>query len=157
MSDADSQEAPDPGYVQKNPPSPSRKKQEKDGYLADFYPGFVASVVVRREGQDDVVVYQQAADDPFVLPAGSVKPYETSEFDFSGGKLERRFRLVITDPHREIDSITVRLKAASERLGDAGGDAEEVTIQDGSVLCPPMCPPIIPGGGGESGESGGRG
>ncbi|MBB4639092.1 hypothetical protein [Longimicrobium terrae] len=157
MSDADSQEKPDPGYVQKNPPSPSRKKKEKDGYAADFYPGFVAGVVVRREGQEDVVVYRQAEDDPFILPAGSDRPFETSEFDFTGGKLARHFRLTITDPHREIDSITVRLKARSERLGDAEGEFEEVMIQDGSVLCPPMCPPIIPGGGGDPGGSGGAG
>lgn len=151
MSDADSQEKPDPGYVQKNPPSPSRKKQEKDGYAADFYPGFVGAVLVRREGAEDVVLYRQAPDDPFILPAGSDKPFETSEFDFSGGKLARHFRLVITDPHREIDSIVVKLRGTSERLGAVEGGDEEVVIQDGTVLCPPMCPPIIPGGGGGEG------
>ncbi|HEX8391897.1 MAG TPA: hypothetical protein VF665_05995 [Longimicrobium sp.] len=146
MSSADSQDRPDPEYVQRNPPSPSRKRKEKDGYVADFYPGFVRRLAVRRAGQE-VVVYEQAPDDPFILPAGSDKPWDTSEIVVQGGPSARDVRLVVHDPHQEIDSIVIRLRGRSPRLA-GGGEDEEIEVLDGTVLCPPMCPPIIPVGGG---------
>lgn len=158
MNDANSGDEYDRDYAQTLPPSPSRMEQEKDGYAIAFYPGFVAGVTVRREGQDDLVLYQQAKDDPFILPAGSVEPFITSEFDFRGGKLERHFRLIVTDPHHDIDSIVVTLRARTPSTGDAEGEVEQVVIQDNSVLCPPMCPPVDPGCGGNGGTgSGGTG
>lgn len=134
----------DPEYVQTLPPSPSRKTVEEGGYRASFYPGFVRALAVDDAGKE-TVLYEQPADEPFVLPAGAVKPWPTSTFTLAGGPNARELRLDIHDPKQEIASIVVTFKAPGG--GDreyAGGDGERVLIQDGPVLCPPMCPPIGP-------------
>ena len=131
-----------PDYVQVNPPSPSRVEVSVDGYTAAFYPGFVRDVTVQREGTA-VNLYTQAG--PFVLPAGAVLPWASSEFEFSGGPNARDFSLVINDPLHEIASIEIRLKPKGTQLGigpaalPEGGEEETVTVGDVVVLCPPMC------------------
>jgi hypothetical protein len=133
-----------PDYVQVNPPSPSRMEVTVDGYTSAFYPGFVRSVTVQREGTA-VDLYTQAG--PFVLPAGAVLPWASSEFEFRGGPNARDFSLVINDPLHEIASIEIRLKAKGAPLGRGpaalpeGGEEETVTIQEVTVICPPICAP----------------
>lgn len=131
-----------PDYVQVDPPSPSRIEVSVDGYTSAFYPGFVRDVTVQREGTA-VDLYTQAA--PFVLPAGAVLPWASSEFEFRGGPNARDFSLVINDPLHEIASIEIRLKPKGTQLGTGpgaipdGAELETVTLRDVVVLCPPMC------------------
>jgi hypothetical protein len=144
MSEADGggtgQTSPD--YVQVNPPSPSRIEVSVDGYTSAFYPGFVRNVTVQREGTA-VNLYTQPG--PFVLPAGAVLPWASSEFEFRGGPNTRDFSLVIDDPLHEIASIEIRLKPKGTQLGigpaaiPAGAELETVTISEVTVLCPPRC------------------
>lgn len=135
-------------YVQANPPSPSRVEVSVDGYTSAFYPGFVRNVTVQREGTSRDL-YTQAG--PFVLPAGAVLPWASSEFEFRGGPNARDFGLVINDPLHEIASIEIRLKPKGTQLGIApaalteGGEEETVIITDVVVLCPPNCT-TLPGG-----------
>ena len=129
-------------YVQVHPPSPSRLEVAAGGYTSAFYPGFVRSVTVRREGTA-VELYTQAR--PFVLPAGAVLPWDSSEFTFRGGPNARDFSLVINDPLYEIASIEIRLKPKGTQVGTGPGaipdgvELETVTITDVVVICPPMC------------------
>jgi hypothetical protein len=129
-------------YVQVNPPSPSRVEVSVDGYTSAFYPGFVRDVTVQREGTA-VGLYTQSG--PFVLPAGAVLPWASSEFEFRGGPNARDFSLVINDPLHEIASIEIRLKPKGTPLGMGaaaipdGAELETVTITDVVVICPPMC------------------
>ena len=129
-------------YVQVNPPSPSRVEVSVDGYTSAFYPGFVRDVTVQREGTA-VDLYTQSG--PFVLPAGAVLPWASSEFEFRGGPNARDFSLVINDPLYEIASIEIRLKPKGTQVGMGpaaipdGADLETVTITDVVVICPPMC------------------
>ena len=153
----------DPGYVQKLPPSPSRKKVKKGGggpgkeYEADFYPGFVRKITVRRADGEETVFDQQADGPyPFVLPAGSNKPFTSSTVHFSGGPHGRSFSLSIDDPGDHILSIQVTLKTKPEKptslagqaldaqggvVGMQGDDTEVVTFENITVCCPPTCSP----------------
>jgi hypothetical protein len=100
-------------------------------------------VTVQREGTA-VDLYTQAG--PFVLPAGAVLPWASSEFEFRGGPNARDFGLVINDPLHEIASIEIRLKPKGTPVALAeGGEEETVIIRDVVVLCPPNCA-ILPGG-----------
>lgn len=130
-------------YVQVNPPSPSRMEVSVDGYTSAFYPGFVRNVTVQREGTA-VDLYTQAG--PFVLPAGAVQPWASSEFEFRGGPNARDFSLVINDPLHEIASIEIRLKPKGTQVGigpvaTPEGEEETVTVSEATVLCPPICRP----------------
>ncbi|HEY0025735.1 MAG TPA: hypothetical protein VGB24_22800 [Longimicrobium sp.] len=130
-------------YVQVNPPSPSRVEVSVDGYTSAFYPGFVRNVTVQREGTA-VDLYTQAG--PFVLPAGAVLPWDSSEFEFRGGPNARDFSLVINDPLHEIASIEIRLKPKGTQVGigpvaTPEGEDETVTVSEATVLCPPLCRP----------------
>ncbi|HEY0038553.1 MAG TPA: hypothetical protein VGB66_17780 [Longimicrobium sp.] len=131
------------GYVQVNPPSPSRVEVSVGGYTSAFYPGFVRNVTVQREGTA-VDLYTQAG--PFVLPAGAVLPWASSEFAFRGGPNARDFSLVINDPLHEIASIEIRLKPKGTQVGigpvaTPEGEEETVTVSEATVLCPPICRP----------------
>lgn len=128
-------------YVQVYPPSPSRIEVSVDAYTSAFYPGFVRNVTVQREGTS-VDLYTQSQ--PFVLPAGAVLPWASSEFEFRGGPNARDFTLVVNDPLHEIASIEVRLKPKGVALA-ATGEEETVIIRDVVVLCPPNCA-ILPSG-----------
>jgi hypothetical protein len=135
----------DSSYVQVLPPSPSRKEVTEGGYTAAFYPGFVRGVVVERAGQS-TTLYTQPSGEPFVLPAGALLPWASSEFTFSGGPNARNFSLVINDPLYEIASIEIRLKPKGTLVGvgpqeDLTGENETVTIQEATVTCPPVCDP----------------
>jgi hypothetical protein len=129
-------------YVQVHPPSPSRMEVSVDGYTSAFYPGFVRNVTVQREGTSHDLYTQST---PFVLPAGAVLPWDSSEFEFRGGPNARDFSLVINDPLHEIASIEIRLKPKGTQLGigpaaiPEGGEEETVIVRDVIVLCPPMC------------------
>lgn len=130
-----------PDYVQVHPPSPSRMEVAAGGYTSAFYPGFVRNVTVRREGTV-VDLYTQGG--PFVLPAGALLPWASSEFVFRGGPNARDFSLVINDPLYEIASIEIRLKPKGSPVG-AGpaaileGQEETVTVAEATVICPPIC------------------
>lgn len=139
MSTSDNGGTPD--YVQTSPPSPSRMEVSAEGYTAAFYPGFVSGVRVEREGVP-TELYAQTV--PFVLPAGSVAPWNSSEFVLRGGPNARDIGLVINDPLREIASIQVRLKPKGalqgQGTGAAGaGDGETVFITETPIICPPIC------------------
>jgi hypothetical protein len=132
-----------PDYVQVHPPSPSRMEVAVGGYTSAFYPGFVRNVAVRREGTV-LDLYTQAG--PFVLPAGALLPWTSSEFVFRGGPNARDFGLVINDPLHEIASIEIRLKPKGTQVGIgpvtiSEGDEESVTVSEATVICPPICNP----------------
>jgi hypothetical protein len=136
-----------PDYVQVNPPSPSRLEVAVGGYTSAFYPGFVRSVTVQRAGTA-LDLYTQSR--PFVLPAGALLPWTSSEFVFRGGPNARDFSLVINDPLHEIASIEIRLKPKGTQVGigpvtATGGEEETVTVSEATVTCPPICDPV--GGG----------
>lgn len=130
-----------PGYVQTYPPSPSRMEVQAGGYTAAFYPGFVSGVRVEREGVP-TELYAQTL--PFVLPAGALLPWDSSEFVLRGGPNAREIGLVINDPLHEIASIEIRLKPKGAPLGygpgEVGaGDGETVLITETPIICPPIC------------------
>lgn len=142
------------------PPSNPDKRVEKDGYRAGFYPGFVRRLAVRDEKGTVVDLYEQDPKVPFCLPPGVGKPWPCSTVEFvrpSG----RRISLTIDDAEQQIDRIEIHLKAAVAPLpGTEAGLAVQVdavlgedppppqpddppvvvVIEDGPVLCPPMCP-----------------
>lgn len=141
-------------------PSPPTKRVEKDGYGANFYPGFVRRLAVRDAKGQETELYRQPEGDPFCLPPGMDQPWPSSTLEFSRPD-GRRLALLIEDPHRQIDRILVFLKAADAppaRRDDAGdalqaaareggdppplpeGDDLVLICEDGPVLCPPMCP-----------------
>jgi len=129
-------------YVQIHPPSPSRAEVTAGGYTSAFYPGFVRKVTVQ-QGETSLDLYTQTA--PFVLPAGALLPWTSSEFEFRGGPNLRDFSLVINDPLHEIASIEIRLKPKGTQVGIGPITVEEeeetVTVSEATVICPPACDP----------------
>lgn len=113
------------------PPSPSRDCRSAGGYEACFYPGFVRRLAVVEPGGNEVVLYEQTG--VYYLLPGQTRPWPSSSVEFSGGG--RSFSLQVNDPDQQIDRIEVTLKAST-----AGGGQTRVVVQDGPVLCPPICP-----------------
>ena len=143
MSNTEDSGTPNPGFVQTQPPSPSRADVSVDGYNAAFYPGFVRTVRVSRAGQSTELYTQKR---PFVLPAGAALPWTSSEFVFRGGPNARDFSLVINDPLFEIASIEIRLKPKGTPVGVgpreiAAGEDETVYVEEATVICPHICDP----------------
>jgi hypothetical protein len=125
-------------YTQKHVPSASRVVREVAGYQSSFYPGFVRRLAVHREGEEIVLFEQETA---FVLPGGQQTPWPSNTLEFSGGPAGRDFTMQIQGSLQEIERIEVVFKPGADGKG-----AERLVIEDGPVLCPPMCPP---GGGGD--------
>lgn len=128
--------------VPTHPPSNPDKSVEKDGYRAQFYPGFVRRLAVR--GPDgDVELYDQGGE-PFILPPGDTDPWPSSTLEFVRPD-GRRVLLQIDDPDRQIGRIEVYLKGDGA-MTDGSGELLLI-CEDGPILCPPTCPEP-PGGGG---------
>lgn len=117
--------------------------QDVDGhkFTAGFYPGFASSIAV-----NGVSLYNQKGEGgihPFVLPAGSDRPFSTSAVDLTSSK-GHRVTIHLDDPDHVIDHVEVVLRdpragvAAMSADGGAGG-GDTVTIDNQPVLCPPMC------------------
>lgn len=127
---------------------------EKDGYSASFYGGFVRQFTVRK-GSTETVLYKQ--EGIFYLPPGWDKPWPSSTLHFtrpSGASIS----LQIDNPGEQIGRIEIHLKEESTpplatvqgmemgTFGEdpppppEGGDDTVLIVEDGPVLCPPMCP-----------------
>lgn len=139
------------------PPSNPNKSVDRDGYRASFYPGFVSRLTVRDAAGLETDLYQQ--DTVFCLPPGYNKPWPNSTLEFSRPD-GRRIVLQIDDPHQQIGRIEIHLKdtpGAQPNLvrrivkdGDHLLDSQPPTspdeqgivliVEDGPVLCPPICP-----------------
>lgn len=117
------------------PPSPPRECREKNGHQACFYPGFVSRLAVHdADGVETTVLYEQTS--PFILPPGYDKPWPTSTLEYTSPEGGRMI-LQIDDTSGQIDRIEVRLKP---RPGAGGGGGERLVLENGPVLCPPICP-----------------
>ena len=125
-------------------PSDPHKVVKKDvgghEFTAAFYPGFARSITVNGDS-----VYDQKADGPhpFVLPAGSEKPWSTSAVELTSAK---GYRVVVhlDDPDHVIDHIELVLRDPSANGGgvvahQTGGGGDLVKIANTPVICPPYC------------------
>jgi hypothetical protein len=113
------------------PPSPARECRSADGYEACFYPGFVKRLSVE-EGGAETLIYEQAG--VFVLPPGQALPWSSNTLELRGNG--RDLAMQLYDPHHQIERVEIVLKARE------GGKPVRLIVEDGPVLCPPLCPVI---------------
>ena len=107
---------------------------------ASFYPGFARAITL-----NGATVYDQKVDgpDPFVLPAGTEKPFSTSALEFTSSK-GYRVTVQVDDPDHVVDYIEVVVRdprggVAAMQGGGGGGDTWGAN--NTPTLCPPICPP----------------
>lgn len=112
------------------PPSEPRECRSAAGYEFCFYPGFVRRLSLV-EDDIETVVYEQ--ERVFVLPPGQALPWPTSTLEVRGN--DRDLSMHLHDPKQEIDRVEIVLKPRGH-----GRPPERLIIQDGPVLCPPLCP-----------------
>lgn len=110
-------------------PSPPRECVHVDGYEVCFYPGFVRRLTLVSPDGAETTAYEQKS--PFVLPPGQNKPWPSSALEVRGHGTH--VMVQVNDPGQEIDRIEISLKARD------GGPGAKLVVQDGPVLCPPIC------------------
>jgi hypothetical protein len=112
------------------PPSPSRECRSAGGYEACFYPGFVKRLSVESDGSETVIYEQKGV---FVLPPGQLLPWPSNTLELSGNG--REIAMQLYDPLHQIERVEIVFKP---RAGQSG--SERLVVEDGPVLCPPLCP-----------------
>lgn len=112
------------------PPSPARECVHVDGYEVCFYPGFVRRLALVSPDGTETTAYEQQR--PFVLPPGQTKPWPTSALEVRGHGTH--VTVQVNDPGQEIDRIEIALKGREGK-----GPGPKLVVQDGPVLCPPLC------------------
>jgi hypothetical protein len=111
------------------PPSPPRECRSAGGYEACFYPGFVKRLAVAQDGAETLIYEQKGV---FVLPPGQLLPWPSSTLELRGNGRELAMQLY--DPGHQIDRVEIFFKPRE------GGKEERLIVEDGPVLCPPLCP-----------------
>ncbi len=117
------------------PPSPARECRSAAGYDVCFYPGFVRKLSLAEDGIE-TPIYEQK--DVFVLPPGQLLPWPSHTLELRGNGREMAMQLF--DPHQQIDRVEIVLKPRGE-----GRQPERLILDNGPVLCPPLCPEVDPG------------
>lgn len=119
------------------PPSPDRECRKVGKYEVCFYPGFVRRLSLADEDGRETVAYEQEQEREkvFVLPPGQSKPWPTHTVEVRGAGGAPVLTLQVNDPGQRIDRLEVVLKPARGK-----GRGERLIIEDGPVLCPPLCP-----------------
>ncbi|WP_420127560.1 hypothetical protein [Longimicrobium sp.] len=112
------------------PPSPARECRSAGGYEACFYPGFVRRLSVQEDGSETLIYEQKGV---FVLPPGQLLPWPSNTLELRGNG--RDIAMQLYDPLHEIERVEIVLKPRV-----VGGNPERVVVEDGPVLCPPLCP-----------------
>lgn len=112
------------------PPSPARECRSAGGYEACFYPGFVKRLSVAEDGTETVIYEQEGV---FVLPPGQQLPWPSNMLELRGNGRELAMQLY--DPLHQIERVEIVLKPR-----DPDGPPERLIVEDGPVLCPPLCP-----------------
>ena len=112
------------------PPSPARECRSAGGYEACFYPGFVKRLAVVENGTETVIYEQRGV---FVLPPGQELPWPSNTLELRGNG--RDLAMQLYDPHHQIERVEIVLKPRDE-----GGRPARLIVEDGPVLCPPLCP-----------------
>ncbi|HEU4885214.1 MAG TPA: hypothetical protein VFT45_23330 [Longimicrobium sp.] len=112
------------------PPSPARECRSAGGYEACFYPGFVKRLSVAEDGTETVIYEQKGV---FVLPPGQLLPWPSNTLELRGNGRELSMQLY--DPLHEIERVEIVLKPR-----DPEGKPARLIVDDGPVLCPPLCP-----------------
>lgn len=122
------------------PPSPGRAHAKGGGYEISFYPGFVSRLRVIGQDGSNTLLYEQKT--PYILPTGQTKPWPSSTLEIAGPG--GRVMLQLDDPDQQVDRVVVVMKRRTEGGVQAHQDGEEdgdqVEAENGSVLCPPICP-----------------
>jgi hypothetical protein len=113
------------------PPSPPRECVTVGGYEVCFYPGFVRRLALVNPDGTETLGYEQKV--PFVLPPGQDKPWPSSTIEVRGNGAS--VMVQVNDPGQQIDRVEIALKAR-----DGRGRGPRLIVQDGPVLCPPLCP-----------------
>ncbi|MBW3571817.1 MAG: hypothetical protein KY467_11985 [Gemmatimonadetes bacterium] len=112
------------------PPSPARECRGAAGYEACFYPGFVRRLSVAEDGVE-TPIYEQ--EEVFVLPPGQLLPWPSNTLELRGNG--RDLAVQLFDPEHQIDRVEILLKPRTQ-----GGTPERLIMENGPVLCPPLCP-----------------
>lgn len=112
------------------PPSAQRECVQVEGYEVCFYPGFVRRLALVSPDGSETTAYEQKS--PFVLPPGHNKPWPTSALEVRGHGTH--VLVQVSDPGQEIDRIEISLKGR-----DGRGSGPKLVVEDGPVLCPPIC------------------
>jgi hypothetical protein len=109
--------------------SPPQECVHVDGYDVCFYPGFVRRLtLVAADGRKTTAYEQKSA---FVLPPGQDKPWPSSTLEVRGNGTH--VMVHVHDAGQQIDHIEIALK------GRDGGRGPRLVVEDGPVLCPPLC------------------
>jgi hypothetical protein len=111
------------------PPSPARECRSAGGYEACFYPGFVKRLSVAEDGTE-TVIYEQS--EVFVLPPGQQLPWSSNTLELRGNG--RDLEMQLYDPLHQIERVEIVLKPRE------GKGSARLIVEDGPVLCPPLCP-----------------
>ena len=112
------------------PPSPPRECRSAAGYEVCLYPGFVTTLSLEENGVETPVYTQEGA---FVLPPGQLLPWPSHTLELRGNG--RDLAMQLYDPGQQIARVEIVLKPREE-----GGSPERLILEDGPVLCPPLCP-----------------
>jgi hypothetical protein len=132
------------GNGHRPPPSDPHQKCDDGGdYEVAFYPGFASRIEVG--GKE---IYKQADGQPFVLPAGSEKPFSSHALTITNKAHSVTVTLHIDDPHDYVHRIHIELldpeskraqKAEGTRVVAHQGGGTTVKVDNTPILCPPDC------------------
>jgi hypothetical protein len=111
------------------PPSSPRECRSAAGYEACFYPGFVRRLSLAEDGIE-TLIYEQ--DRVFVLPPGQALPWPSHTLELRGNGHDVAVQL--HDPGQHVERVEIVLK------GGDGRKPVRVIVENGPVLCPPLCP-----------------
>ena len=112
------------------PSSATRECVRVDGYEVCFYPGVVRRLTLVSPGGETTTAYEQKS--AFVLPPGQDKPWPSSTLEVRGNGAH--VMVMVHDGGQDVDRIEITLKGR-----DGGGKGARLIVEDGPVLCPPLC------------------
>ncbi|HET7462822.1 MAG TPA: hypothetical protein VFJ82_16330 [Longimicrobium sp.] len=113
-------------------------KSGEHDYDVSFYAGFASSVTV-----NETELYRQPADETFVLPAGTSRPWSSHAVEIRSSK-GYTVVLHIDDPAHVVDRIELYLRDPGTEPKPRGGIAaqqagDKVVVDNTPTVCPPVC------------------
>ena len=115
------------GNADRAKPAVEHWRAEGGGYALTFYPGFASRAYIQEPSGEIVELYRQGA--PFDVRAGVATKHQLR---LNGASLDESIAIAIDDRKHDIAEIRIALYAR--------GGLRTLVLENGPVLCPPLCP-----------------